>query len=88
MPRTWVSACVLTQSWSSWPACAGAAAAQDPVITAAGDIACDHDDSDYSEGAGGPVCRQRATSELLLGAGLDAVFRSATSSTTAPPTTE
>ena len=73
MPRTWVSACVLTVVVQC--ACAGAAAAQDPVIAAAGDIACDHDDSNYNKGAGSPgFCRQRATSDLLVGAGLAAVL--------------
>ena len=52
-----------------------AAAAADPVIAAAGDIACAPDDPDYNGGAGTATrCRQRATSDLLVGAGLAAVL--------------
>jgi hypothetical protein len=48
----------------------GRAAAADPVIAAAGDIACDPNDSGYNGGAGtSDRCRQRATSDLLVGAG-------------------
>jgi hypothetical protein len=46
----------------------GAAAASDPVIAAAGDIACD------SAGSSSHSCRQKATSDLLLGRDLDAVL--------------
>jgi hypothetical protein len=51
------------------------AAAQDPVIAAAGDIACPPSDPNYNGGAGtADACRQRATSDLLIGAGLTAVL--------------
>jgi acid phosphatase type 7 len=54
--------------------CSGEAAA-DPVIAAAGDIACDPTDPGYNGGAGTSTrCRQRATSNLLVGAGLAAVL--------------
>ena len=47
----------------------------DPVIAAAGDIACDPADPGYNGGAGTSTrCRQRATSDLLVGAGLAAVL--------------
>src|SRR5215217_9150098 len=47
----------------------------DPVIAAAGDIACDPSDPGYNGGAGTSTrCRQRATSDLLVGAGLAAVL--------------
>jgi acid phosphatase type 7 len=45
----------------------GGAAAQDPVIAAAGDIACAPDDTTNP-------CRQMETSDLLVGAGLAAVL--------------
>jgi acid phosphatase type 7 len=49
-------------------------ATADPVIAAAGDIACDPADPGYNGGAGTATrCRQRATSDLLVGAGLAAV---------------
>ena len=49
--------------------------AGDPVIAAAGDIACDPNDSGYNGGAGTATrCRQRATSDLLVGGGLAAVL--------------
>jgi acid phosphatase type 7 len=54
-----------------WPAGASAA----PRIAAAGDIACDPDDPDYNAGNGThDRCRQRATSDLLVGASLAAVL--------------
>ncbi len=57
----------------SWIAAAQATA--DPVIAAAGDIACDPTDPGYNGGAGtSDRCRQRATSDLLVGAGLTAVL--------------
>jgi hypothetical protein len=47
----------------------------DPVIAAAGDIACDPNDPGYNGGNGTAIrCRQRATSDLLVGAGLAAVL--------------
>jgi hypothetical protein len=55
--------------WSS------AAVAQDPVIAAAGDIACDQQDPGYNNGNGtADRCHQRATSDLLVGAPLAAVL--------------
>jgi hypothetical protein len=52
-----------------------AARAADPVIATAGDIACDTTDPLYNGGKGTPAaCRQRATSDLLLGGGFDAVL--------------
>jgi hypothetical protein len=52
-----------------------AAVAQDPVIAAAGDIACDPVDPNFNGGAGTEGhCRQRATSDLLVGAPLAAVL--------------
>jgi hypothetical protein len=50
-------------------------AAADPVIMAAGDIACDTTDPGYNGGAGSAGrCHQQATSDLLVGAPLDAVL--------------
>jgi hypothetical protein len=47
----------------------------DPVIGAAGDIGCDPADPGYNGGSGtASRCRQRATSDLLVGAGLAAVL--------------
>ena len=48
----------------------------DPVrIAAAGDIACPASSPDYAAGRGtGTTCRQRATSDLLVGRGLAAVL--------------
>jgi acid phosphatase type 7 len=47
----------------------------DPVIMAAGDIACDPDDPGYNGGAGtADRCRQQATSDLLVATPLDAVL--------------
>jgi acid phosphatase type 7 len=55
-------------------ACSAAAAA-DPVIMAAGDIACDPADPGYNGGAGSADrCHQQATSDLLLSTPLDAVL--------------
>lgn len=54
---------------------APAARAADPVVAAAGDIACDPTDGSFNGGAGTPKgCRQRATSDLLVGGGFDAVL--------------
>jgi hypothetical protein len=45
------------------------------VIAAAGDIACDPGDPDYRNGNGtSTACRQRYTSDLMVGAGLSAVL--------------
>jgi acid phosphatase type 7 len=50
-------------------------AAADPVIMAAGDIACDPADPGYNGGAGtADRCQQQATSDLLLSTPLDAVL--------------
>jgi hypothetical protein len=47
----------------------------DPVIAAAGDIACDPGSSSYNNGLGSATeCRQRPTSDLVTGAGLAAVL--------------
>jgi calcineurin-like phosphoesterase family protein len=52
-----------------------AEAAADPVIMAAGDIACDPTDPGYNGGAGSADrCHQQATSDLLLSTPLDAVL--------------
>ena len=52
-----------------------ARAAADPVIAAAGDIACDSSNANFNGGAGTAVnCRQRNTSDLLVNAGLAAVL--------------
>jgi hypothetical protein len=52
---------------------ASAAAAADPVIAAAGDIACSPSDPAYNGGAGGPAnCAQKRTSDLIAPA--DAVL--------------
>lgn len=49
--------------------------AADPVIAAAGDIACDPADASWLGGAGTPTaCRMRATSDLLVAGGFDAVL--------------
>jgi len=54
---------------------AAPAGAADPVIAAAGDIACAPTDPGYNGGNGTATrCRQRATSNLLVGAGLAAVL--------------
>ena len=51
------------------------AAGGDPVIAAAGDIACDPADSKFNGGQGvSGNCRQMATSNLMVGAGLSAVL--------------
>jgi len=47
----------------------GAAATGDPVIVAAGDIACPDNHPDYNGGRGtATACRQKYTSDLILGA--------------------
>jgi hypothetical protein len=51
------------------------AAAADPVIAAAGDIACDPADGNFNAGLGrNNRCRHLATSDLLVGTGLAAVL--------------
>ena len=66
-PVSWLSqsalACLLVA--------AAPARAQDPVIAAAGDIACDPRGASFNNGDGeADRCRQRYTSDLLVGAGL------------------
>ena len=52
-----------------------ASATGDPLIAAAGDIACDPANADFHGGAGtASACRQRYVSDLLVGAGLSAVL--------------
>jgi acid phosphatase type 7 len=53
-----------------------ALAASDPVIAAAGDIACDPASSNFNGGNGttSGLCRQKYTSDLLVNAGLAAVL--------------
>jgi acid phosphatase type 7 len=55
---------------------AGAPArAADPVIAAAGDIACDPGDRNFNAGIGTSIaCRQQYTSDLLVGRGLSGVL--------------
>ena len=54
---------------------AASAQSSDPVIAAAGDIACDPADSAFGAPPGtGADCRQVETSDLLVGAGLSAVL--------------
>jgi hypothetical protein len=51
------------------------ARAADPVVYAAGDVACDPADPDFNGGEGTAAgCRQKATSDLLLSGGADAVL--------------
>jgi PKD repeat protein len=51
------------------------ALAADPVIAAAGDIACDPADPNFNGGLGtSSKCRQKYTSDLLVGGGLAAVL--------------
>jgi acid phosphatase type 7 len=57
------------------PLSASQAMAQDPVIAAAGDIACDPADPGYNGGNGtADRCQQKATSDLLVAGGLSAVL--------------
>ena len=56
-------------------ATAASRAGADPVIAAAGDIACSPSSQYFNGGAGTSTkCRQRATSDLLVGGGLAAVL--------------
>jgi len=49
--------------------------ADDPVVAAAGDIACDTSDPAFNGGAGtSSTCKMMATSNLLVGAGFSAVL--------------
>jgi acid phosphatase type 7 len=74
LTRSRVLVCVL--SACAFSALIGAPAhAADPVIAAAGDIACDTGSEFFNGGAGTPGhCRQRATSDLLVNRGLSAVL--------------
>lgn len=66
----WLAAACVLLAWGAPPA--GAA---EPVIAAAGDIACDTKSEFYNGGAGlVGHCRQGATSDLLVNAGLAAVL--------------
>ena len=50
-------------------------AAGDPVIAAAGDIACDPANANFNGGLGSSKnCRQKYTSDLMMNAGLAAVL--------------
>jgi len=52
-----------------------ALAASDPVIAAAGDIACDPSSSSFNGGNGSSsACRQKYTSDLLVNGGFAAVL--------------
>ena len=54
---------------------AGLTPGPDPVIGAAGDIACDPSDPDFNGGLGTPTrCQQKATSDLVVGTGLTGVL--------------
>jgi calcineurin-like phosphoesterase family protein len=56
-------------------ACGTSAFAQAVTVAAAGDIACDPADPNFNGGLGtANFCHQRATSDLLLGGGFDAVL--------------
>jgi hypothetical protein len=65
---------VVASALTLWASTAPASAA-DPVIAAAGDIACAPSDPQFNGGAGSTAfCRQRYTSDLLVNAGLTAVL--------------
>ena len=71
--RSWALAIVLIGLLAAAPT-AGAQTA-DPVIAAAGDIACDPTGASFNNGDGDALrCRQRYTSDLLVGQGLAAVL--------------
>jgi chitodextrinase len=54
---------------------AGTSSPGDPVIAAAGDIACDPTDSKFNGGAGkSDGCRQKYTADLIVGQGYSAVL--------------
>ncbi len=54
---------------------AAVSASADPVVAAAGDIACDPGNSNFNGGLGtSQNCRQKYTSDLLVGGGYDAVL--------------
>ena len=69
-----VISAVLTPASAS-PASAQAPGTSDPVIAAAGDIACDPTNPNFNSGNGSTnSCRQKYTSDLLVGAGFSAVL--------------
>ena len=71
--RYWAPAAALVGLLAAVPT-AGAQTA-DPVIAAAGDIACDPTGASFNNGDGDALrCRQRYTSDLLVGQGLAAVL--------------
>ncbi len=72
--RAWRKlACVSIIAAVAWPV-SGASAA-DPVVAAAGDIACSSSSSNFNGGLGtADRCRQKYTSDLLVNAGLAAVL--------------
>ncbi|MFY9822964.1 MAG: metallophosphoesterase [Thermoanaerobaculia bacterium] len=75
MPVKLHSALVLLLLLALVPRVARAADPGGPVIAAAGDIACDPQDTFYNGGLGTvTACRQEATSELALNGGFDAVL--------------
>src|SRR5207247_2536993 len=60
---------------ASWSLTVNAPPSGDPVIAAAGDIACDPADGNYNAGNGtANACRQKYTSDLLVNAGLAGVL--------------
>jgi acid phosphatase type 7 len=62
-------------AWACMALAAAPALAADPVIAAAGDIACDTRSEFFNGGLGAEGhCRQGATSDLLVNAGLSAVL--------------
>ena len=64
---------LLSVAWTCLALAAPASGA--PVIAAAGDIACDTTSEFYNGGAGVPGhCRQRATSDILVGGGFASVL--------------
>jgi len=73
---TLLSLILLVSSPARLPGTPGVAlAASDPVIAAAGDIACDPTNSSFNSGNGSSgSCRPKYTSDLLVNAGLAAVL--------------
>jgi hypothetical protein len=62
-----VSLCIVPLISQNLPGTEAATASGDPVIAAAGDIACDPLDPNFNAGLGKPgACRQQATSDLLV----------------------
>ena len=71
----WLMAGWLPSTNVSHPVSGVAIAATDPVIAAAGDIACDPASSSFNSGKGtSSACRQLYTSNILVNAGLSAVL--------------